>query len=85
VELDAFNAELTKLGLVGPMGEMRLPDGSFVLVYKNTADGSHKHIQPGSSLTPAQRADTIAELKRHLSVIESNRLGQTKILRPEWP
>jgi hypothetical protein len=79
VELDAFNAELGELGLAGPMGELRLPDGSFVLIYKNTADGSHKHIPPGSSLTPDQRADTIAELKRHLAAIENKRLGYVKI------
>lgn len=34
MELDAFNAELIELGLSGPMGEIPLPDGSFVLVYK---------------------------------------------------
>jgi hypothetical protein len=78
VELDAFNAELIGLGLAGPMGELRLPNGSFVLIYKLLADGSQKHIPPGSSLTPIQRADTIAELRRHLSVIENNRLGFIK-------
>lgn len=83
MELDAFDAELAGLGLAGPMGEMRLPSGDFVLVYKYIADGSHKHIPPGSSLTPEQRRDTINELKRHLSVIENNRQGQ--MLKTEWP
>lgn len=85
MELDAFNAELIELGLVGPMGELRLPDGSFVLIYKYTADGSQKHISPGSSLTPEQRLDTVTELRRHLSVIENNRLGQAKIPGAKWP
>lgn len=85
MELDAFDAELVELGLAGPMGEMRLPDGSFVLIYKYKPDGSQKHIPPGSSLTSDQRLDTIIELRRHLSVIESNRLGQGKIPGSDWP
>ena len=73
MELDEFNAELLSLGLTGPMGEIRLPDGNFVLIYKFKGDGSNKHIPPGSNLTPQQRTDTIAEMKRHLTTIASNR------------
>lgn len=73
MELDEFNAELVKLGLSGPMGEIRRPSGAFVLIYKLKADSSHKHIPPGSSLTPEQRKDTIAELRRHLTTIQINR------------
>ncbi len=77
MELDEFNAELKKLGLSGPMGEVKLAWGTFVLIYKYLHDGSHKHIPPGSSLTPEQRADTIAELRRHLTTIETNRNSKT--------
>ena len=73
MSLDEFNEELAGLGLVGPMGEIRLCDGSFVLVYKLRSDGSHKHIAPGSTLNDAQRRATIEELRRHLSKVEINR------------
>jgi hypothetical protein len=73
MSLDEFNDELVKLGLVGPMGERRLCDGSFILIYKYRPDGSHKRVPPGSSLTPDQRRTTITELHRHLCAVENNR------------
>jgi hypothetical protein len=56
----------------GYVGEIRLCDGSFVLIYKLISDGSHKHIAPGSTLNGAQRKATIVELRRHLSAVDSN-------------
>ncbi len=72
MDAEEYDRQLRKLGLSGPMGELRLDDGTFVLVYK-MPDRSRKHLAPPSSLTPEQRADVIAELKRHLGIIATRR------------
>ena len=34
MDVDSFDRALRSLGLHGPMGEMRLPNGRFVLIFK---------------------------------------------------
>ncbi len=74
MDLHEYNRQITALGLHGPMGELRLPSGNFVLVYK-MPDGAHKHLPPATSLTDEQRAEIIDGLKHHLGIIENNRRG----------
>lgn len=45
-----YDRQLRLLGLHGPMGELRLADGSFILVYK-LPDGTHKHLSPPDTLS----------------------------------
>ena len=66
--LGEYERQLRRLrGVAGPMGEMRQPDGRFKLVYK-LPDGSKKYLSPPQDLTEAQRAEVIAELRRHLGI-----------------
>ena len=67
MDVDGFDRALRSLGLHGPMGEMRLPKGQFVLIYK-MPDGSHKWLPPPSTMTAEQRDEQIADLKRHLGI-----------------
>ncbi len=73
MDLSEYDRELRNLGLYGPMGEMVLPSGAMVLIYKMPDGRSHKHLPPPDVMTPEQRAELIDELRRHLETIENNR------------
>lgn len=66
-----YDRQLRLLGLHGPMGELILPSGAFVLVYK-MPDGSHKHLPPSSDLTAEHRVELIDAPKRHLGAIDAS-------------
>jgi hypothetical protein len=72
MEVDEYDAQLRRLGLHGPMGELRLDSGKFVLVYK-MPDGSHRYLAPPSSMTPEMRSDQIEALRQHLEALGAGR------------
>jgi hypothetical protein len=80
MDLAEYEKQLKRLlGVVGPMGDIKQPNGNFKHVYK-MPDGSKKYLTPGMDLNDDQRAEVIEELRRHLHLIDGRRNDRRPLL-----